>query len=570
MGLNMDELLNNKHLAAPTAPPTQHNIVNKDHRLKNYMEAVITNEIKRLTGAPEGQRNHQFNASTYAMMRLVHYGFFNTDDIAGMLKPIAQKKGLTPTEIHKTFESAKSGLLNPKYVDVPEGLTQEELLEYIRTAQETPPPIDHNNFWGRRETLKIIHQGAQHLRTSPLAVLGVTLARMCTMIPPHYVLPPITGGPASLNIFIGLVGPSGSGKGAATAASIEIFNIGDDLDGSEHIKRTMLNLGSGEGVVHAFRRNPTSEERQQGINTPQINNEACLFMIPEIDLLTATAGRQGATIMPILRSMWSGEQLGFQNADQSKRLQVTAHTYRACIVAGIQPLKADKLLGDSDGGTPQRFLFLPVDDPTAPPRGQAPPQVKPIQWFLSQRAIVDGKVMIQLPQQIIDEIEDRRLMMLTNQKEAASQMGGHDMLGKLKIAALLALLENRIIVDLEDWELAGVIHRYSVWMRESMIKQLNDRTMRLDEARIERESKKQDHLARTIESEKEAILNAVTHVLAERQKAGKTASVTRNMIAQQIHSKLRPKLDKYLTELVDAGRLLKDCGRYEVVNDDQN
>ena len=60
---------------------------------------------------------------------------------------------------------------------------------------------------------------------------------------------------------------------------------------------------------------------------------------------------------------WSGENLTFAYVDQSKALEIPAHSYRLCMVVGIQPGRAGTLLDATDSGVPQRFLWLPTDDP---------------------------------------------------------------------------------------------------------------------------------------------------------------------------------------------------------------
>ena len=60
------------------------------------------------------------------------------------------------------------------------------------------------------------------------------------------------------------------------------------------------------------------------------------------------------------------ERLGFTNAQKTTRTMVQAHTYRACLVVGVQELRRGSLLADAGGGTPQRFLWLPAFDPNAP------------------------------------------------------------------------------------------------------------------------------------------------------------------------------------------------------------
>jgi hypothetical protein len=171
-------------------------------------------------------------------------------------------------------------------------------------------------------------------------------------------LPPIVGGKASLNMFVGLVGPSGSGKGAAEAVAADALDVGYIVS---------HNVGSGEGIAHGYK------HRVKGELEWNDDDHAVLFSVPEIDSLAAQGDRKGATLMPQLRSGWTGEQLGFGYADPTKRIIVEAHQYRLCLVAGIQPARAACLLDDADGGTPQRFLWLPATDPDAPDVAPAEP-----------------------------------------------------------------------------------------------------------------------------------------------------------------------------------------------------
>jgi hypothetical protein len=58
-----------------------------------------------------------------------------------------------------------------------------------------------------------------------------------------------------------------------------------------------------------------------------------------------------------------GEALGFAYANATRRISLEAHSYRLGLVVGVQPERAGALLDGSDGGTPQRFVWLPATDP---------------------------------------------------------------------------------------------------------------------------------------------------------------------------------------------------------------
>jgi hypothetical protein len=65
-----------------------------------------------------------------------------------------------------------------------------------------------------------------------------------------------------------------------------------------------------------------------------------LFAVPEVDTLASLLGRQGVTVEGELRKLYSGEQLGFTNAQKATRSVVAAHSYRAALTVGVQPLRA--------------------------------------------------------------------------------------------------------------------------------------------------------------------------------------------------------------------------------------
>ncbi len=55
--------------------------------------------------------------------------------------------------------------------------------------------------------LRHLNTFARARRVSPWALLGVCLARAIVTVPPHVALPLLTGGSASLNVFVALVRP---------------------------------------------------------------------------------------------------------------------------------------------------------------------------------------------------------------------------------------------------------------------------------------------------------------------------------------------------------------------------
>lgn len=467
----------------PTAPaPAVTNVTNidnaRDSRHQRYFDQAFVRIMDDFNASAEGTRNDALNKATYALAQIVAGGWLLQGPTVTTLRSAALAKGLGQDEIRRTMDSAwEKGWLQPRpappqspyYSDGNINFTYDQHTgEIVEQATNTEPaltPEEYDKFWSATEQLEIIHASARARLVGPWALLGACFTRINVMVPSFVTIPPLTGGRASLNLFVGLVGPSGAGKGGATAAATDTIDTGATWEGGE-FGQLMVNLGSGEGIIHAFRKRTKDGD--------EWNTHAVVFNVQEIDLLTATATRSGATILPVLRSMWSGEQLGFQNADPTRRIQVPPHEYRASLLVGIQPLRAGSLLDDADGGTPQRFLFVPTDDPNAPDQ----PPIKPekIKWrkplFDSLRDPFTGTYDITLPEAVESLVRDQRLEMLRNQAEGSKNASGHDTLARIKYAAHFALLAGRTTVTDDDWDLAGTLHKISVHTRENIQTQL--------------------------------------------------------------------------------------------------
>ncbi|GAA1860610.1 hypothetical protein [Myceligenerans crystallogenes] len=314
-------------------------------------------------------------------------------------------------------------------------------------------------FWQARPELATIHQYAQASIVAPWAVLGCVLARVSLSTPPALVLPAMgngTMGVASLNVFIGLVGPSGSGKGLTTATARGVL----DVQPGAGRTITALPLGSGEGISHAFH---TTDDNGNTIPAAY----SVWFDVAEIDTLTALTGRSGSTTAAEVRKVFSGETLGFQNADPARRKVVDAHTYRAALVAGVQPRKAGPLLADDGGGTPQRFLWMPVMDRTAP--DVAPPAPAPLRWSSPVLATQTERVVMDVHPAIMAELEAGQRARLRGQ---VTDGDGQQSAVRFKVAALLALLACRLEVTESDWQLADYVMSVSdqtrQWMRDAV------------------------------------------------------------------------------------------------------
>lgn len=426
----------------------------------------------------------------------------------------------------------------------------------VTTLDHQPAPqLDEDAFWAARPILTHIHDFARARRVSPWAVLGVTLARITTATPHQVCLPPIVGGKASLNLFIGLVGPSGAGKGAAEAVAADAVRVG-------HI--VSHNVGSGEGIAHGYKK------RVRGGDLEWVDDtHAVLFSVPEIDSLAAQGDRKGATLMPQLRSGWTGEQLGFGYADPTKRIIVEAHEYRLCLVAGIQPGRAACLLDDTDGGTPQRFLWMPATDPHAPDVPPAEPA--PITWTPPRLGDVVGigGAKITVCQRARDTIVEARLARLRGDGHA---LDGHALLAQLKTAAALALADGRLDINDDDWHLANLVAAKSNATRQAVIDTLKRKKADENTSRALAEAQRTVTVTEHVtDAAIERACRAITRKL--RREAD---WITPGILRKQLDSPLRQHFDTALDRLAEAGLIEHDptptghgntAGRYRMRGD---
>lgn len=454
----------------PSSPPVP---VPTSNGTSAYARAALENETAAVARAPEGERNETLNKSTFNLGTLVAAGLLQRTDVEESLTRAALASGLNPTETAGTIRSALKGSQ-----DKPRGVAPlPELSPNVTftSVDQITGEISEIPFWDSREVLAHIRQFALARMTSPWAVLGVVLLRTLACIPPWVTLPPLIGGPGSLNLFCAIVGPSGVGKGATEAAATEAVTQPEDVYTAP--------VGSGEGIAHQY-----AHRTRQGVER---DRDSVLFSVPEVDTLTALGNRQGATLLGQLRSAFSGERLGFGYADATRRIPIERHSYRLTMVVGVQPERAGPLLDDADGGTPQRFIWLPAtsaDISADPPSTPAPWALGRIRWgeVLSLDKVTWNRH-IQIPDEVAAEIRGQHAARARGEGDA---LDGHAMFAREKVAVALAVLDGRWVVTLDDWALAGVVMRMSDLTRMRIQQTLSESADRAESARSERDARR--------------------------------------------------------------------------------
>ncbi|RVW01318.1 hypothetical protein [Rhodococcus xishaensis] len=400
------------------------------------------------------------------------------------------------------------------------------------TVTKLPQP---EAFWLARDALAHVLEYSRSRRAGPWSVLIVVLARLIAALEPNIMLPPKPGAAVSLNFFAALVGPSGAGKGVSMGTARDSVRIVDH--NGRPIDIDEFPLGSGEGISRTYRPAGTDD------NEPNPRTRA-LFDAPEVDTLAALGARQGATLMPELRKLFIGEQLGFNNGTKATRSILSAHSYRASLTIGVQPMKAGPLLHDADGGTPQRFVFMPVHDPDAP---DAAPQT-PQPWTVKLPRFGSGTAHLEVPDEARAAMDAHRLATLRG--EQVDPLDGHRMLTRLKVAAALMVLDGRSVIDAEDWHLAGTIMRVSDRTRTGIEATLAERVREANRARAQADGERaaivEDHKYEgDVRRAREGVLRYLT-------RRGRTPI---RELAKSLRSDVRPHLELVLSDLIESGMI---------------
>lgn len=308
-------------------------------------------------------------------------------------------------------------------------------------------------FWRRSKFLTAVLRAARARRVGPYALLAAVLARAAAHVPPSAVLPPTRGTPASLNIFSALVGESGAGKSAALGLGREFLRV----EGGFGVEPVEGLPGSGEGIAAAYvavRNRP----REEGGGKELVRvATSVLFTSDEIGSLDALGGRTGSTLLPTLRTAWSGGLLGNRNASAETTRYVEAGTYRFALAVGVQPELAGAILDDKASGWAQRWIWMPTYD-----KQMRPPEDLRVLDFEPWRWRVPKPREMQLPDEAVRLILKAASVANREIGTKPPDLDGHALLTRAKVAALLALLGGSARrISSGDWAAAGELMEIS-------------------------------------------------------------------------------------------------------------
>ena len=309
-------------------------------------------------------------------------------------------------------------------------------------------------FWASRPLFRNIKWWASYTVKSPYAILVWAMVQMLSRIPydSYYVT---KTGKNALNMTFVVSGDTGTGKTAARhlAYSGDIFTF----DGHYWYEAPLVQLRSGESAGDAFfTRIKKSVDGKDDVWVDEwINlNRAIIFFFDEVLYFVGKQRQNSSTLVAVLLSMWSGEMLGGALAG-GKGKTVPAKEYRACVVLNSQK-ETDAFRGDSSAysGESSRILTVSAVNPLAETdhgavQGMEPPESVVVPKFGGYGDRMSPQFRA-LPEMEAAQAQQDFLA----HKGLNDRTRSHEILQRSKIACVLAALDGRTHLTLEDWHLA--------------------------------------------------------------------------------------------------------------------
>lgn len=324
-----------------------------------------------------------------------------------------------------------------------------ELGDHRHAGDDTEPAGLEDVVFTATPELAYIRALARERMVSPWALLGTMLSLVIATTDPTVRIPGFIGTRASLNLGVALASASGGGKSTTMAVAWEALERA-----LSRYRVDQRNPSSGEGILTLF-----VDTDNKGVQE-QIRSR-CVSIIDEVATLVGQANRSGSTLMSTLRTALSGGPLDNHGAEKSRRRHLEPHSYRYCIVIGVQRRTAMHFLDDDDAGTPQRFLWMPATDRNADPDAPAAGDNVFANWQMR----VHGDTVL-YPDHVAGEVREAHAARVRGDGHA---LDGHAMLTRLKVAAGLALLHGGVVVSEQLWDLSGHVMTVSDRTRDALL-----------------------------------------------------------------------------------------------------
>jgi hypothetical protein len=330
-----------------------------------------------------------------------------------------------------------------------------------------------DRFWERKNHATV-SDAAFRIGVSPEALMLAVLTLIASHIPAATSFPGKRKG--AVNLLGAIVGPPGRGKGTTIDRARELM--------PPPLGASTYRPGTAQGLVKEFYELVPSDPNDPKSKKVLARHTRPVFLrVDEIAKFTAAAksgSERGDALIGELKQAVFGEGLGQSVATDEKRLRCDPHSYRLTGVIGVAPsTQAGTLFDDTDGGFPQRLLFANLLRPE-----QAP--TEGIESFedmtLGDDQAIDGGRYVALPRLAWTPplgsggpFKDSKKVV---ERLAAMERARWDLLDAHvpylthAIAAVLAYLDQRWVIQPADLTLAGDVVRVSQAARSHLLAEL--------------------------------------------------------------------------------------------------
>ena len=327
-------------------------------------------------------------------------------------------------------------------------------------------PVLPPEFWESRPVLRHIRDAAWSMLASPDATLAIVLATLSASVPPGVRVDTGVRRPMPMHTFAAPVGRTGGFKTSAMEAaekaitfvpawSQDVFSndppimvpIGED----ELVRRATI--GTGQGIIEnymgdvliAVPETATPRNGRPRTRRQQVRSNV-LVVMDEGNGLTKALADANSIVGETLRELWSGVTTGQDNAKAENRRGVKRGTYSFGLIVGFQVSVLARMLGGEhvELGTPQRFLFAWTGAPDIPDEEVADPGVFDVRIPAEP---------IRLCAALLDRVR-AILLPLLRRGGTDSETDSQRVSMLVRLAALLAVLDDRSEVSEDDWRLA--------------------------------------------------------------------------------------------------------------------
>ncbi|OCB56194.1 hypothetical protein A5722_15010 [Mycobacterium vulneris] len=486
----------------------------------------------------------------------------------------------------------------------------------VQVAEPEPPKRKSNwreevapleaKLFGMTAGLRRTAEVADALGAGRQGVLAVTLTRTSVAVGPHVRLLTASGmrGTArqggSLNFYAALVGKPNAGKTEAADAGAYLVPLSDDA---------LIPEGTGEGIVKSFgfMRREKHGNGEDAYYTYEFERmaEQVLMAADEVDAVFAEMCRQGTKFASMWRSMWMGAMVGTTTGNVELRTKLLPHTYRLGALLGCQPEATVALWEEGNRGTPQRIHWAPCtrrkpngkpipgpldlayqSEPTPEhvglPNGYRPPVITTepeistvgnyvapepepqwIEWPTAARRFIEAELeALQVDDDPYGEGDD-------DEEDEVMKLLGHSTFMRLKIMALLAIMDGLEQPTDTHWEAAGIVMQ----LRELCMRRTKARATRAGKAAAEAKGEEQGIQRATAKLAEDAAATQFDMDLGARivvvigQLQSKHQTPTAAAIMRRCSKKQQPHVLRKLGKMCGAGGVLRvdNAGAYAIV-----